>query len=182
MMKTENAFEIEVQDYSVHLLAHEDLQALQTLYEKCRDFMLLVDGHPAGENAAEEEFQDVPPGKSAADHFMFGIVDRSNALAGLLDVVRAYPEEATWWIGLLLLAPEIRSQGIGEKVLEGFADYVRTGGGKALMLGVVKENEGAYRFWSRMGFELVRETEPRQYGDKIHTVRVMRHDLKRRSL
>src|SRR5512135_1009182 len=112
-MNPEIAFDIKAQGFSVHILVHEDLPALQVLYEKCQDYMLLVDGHPAGENAAEEEFGDVPPGKTAEDHFMFGIFGPLNELAGLLDVARDYPQECTWWIGLLLLAPELRSQGIG---------------------------------------------------------------------
>lgn len=176
-MKIETAFDIELQDYSVHRLLHEDINTIQTLYEKCLDYMLLVDGHPAGKNAAEEEFQTMPPGRSADDKFMLGIVDPLNELIGVLDVVRGYPDEGTWWIGLLLLVPAIRSQGIGKKVLEGFTEYVKASGGKAIMLGVVEENERAYRFWSKMGFAFIRETEPTKFGNKTQTVRIMRCKL-----
>ncbi len=173
-MIKEPAFVVELQGYSVHRLLHEDIGAIQVLYEKCLDYMLLVDGHPAGENAAEEEFQDMPPGKSLDDKCLCGIVGPQNELVGLLDAVRWYPDETTWWIGLLLLVPDVRSQGIGKKVLEGFVKYVEANGGKAVMLGVVEENERAYLFWSRMGFEFIRRTEPRQFGNKTQTVSVMR--------
>ena len=164
-------------DYSVHRLMLEDIPAIQALYEKCLDFMLLVDGLPAGRKAAKEGFRELPPGKSANDKFIFGIVNPLNELIGVLDVVRWYPDEATWWIGLLLFAPDFRSQGIGKKVLEGFTEYIKASGGKAIMLGVVDENEQAYRFWSNMGFEFVRETEPRQFGNKTQVVRIMRREL-----
>jgi RimJ/RimL family protein N-acetyltransferase len=176
-MKNEIAFDINEQDYSVHLLTREDVKAIQTLYERCVDFMLLVDGRPANENAAEEEFQDLPPGISRDDKFMFGIVNPLNDLIGVLEILRWYPDAITWWIGLLLFAPEIRSQGIGNKVLESLVEYVRASGGKAIMLGVVEENERAYQFWSKMGFELIRETEPRQFGNKTQKVRIMRRKL-----
>jgi ribosomal protein S18 acetylase RimI-like enzyme len=176
-MKTETTFDIGSQDYSVHQLSLEDSGAIQGLYEKCLDYMLLVDGHPAGPNSGEEEFQDVPPGKSFDDHFVFGIVNQQNDLVGLLDVLRWYPDETTWWIGLLLFAPEVRSQGIGEKVLQGFAEYVRGSGAQSIMLGVVEENKLAYKFWSRMGFEFVSKREPQQFGDKTQTVIVMRRSL-----
>jgi len=91
--------------------------------------------------------------------------------------MRRYPDDATWWIGLLLLAPEARSQGLGEKVLRAFVEVVRAGGGRAIMLGVVEDNQQAYKFWARMGFELVRQTEPRQFGNKTQTVSVMRQSL-----
>ena len=177
-MKNEIAFDVEEQDYSVHLLTYEDVKAIQTLYEKCVDYMLLVDGHPAGKNAAEEEFQDLPPGRSVDDKFMFGIVNPLNELIGVLDVMRWYPDEVTWWIGLLLLVPEIRSQGIGERVLKGFTEYVKANKGKAIMLGVVEDNERAYQFWSKMGFEFFRETEPKPFGNKTQTVRIMRQKLR----
>jgi len=108
---------------------------------------------------------------------MFGIIDPLKELVGVLDVLHGYPDEVTWWIGLLLFAPDIRSQGIGKAVLEGFTEYVKPSGGQAIMLGVVEENERAYRFWSKMGFELIQETEPRQFGNKTHTIRIMRRKL-----
>ena len=176
-MKTETVFNIDLPAYSVHQLLPEDSGAIQGIWEKCLDYMLLVDGHPASPNAGEEEFHDLPPGKSADDKFVFGIVNQQNDLIGLLDVVRWYPDETTWWIGLLVLTPEVRSQGIGQKIVQGFAEYVRASGGRMIMLGVVDENRLAYRFWNRMGFELHRKTEPRQFGDKTHTVNVMRQTL-----
>jgi GNAT superfamily N-acetyltransferase len=176
-MEIDIAFNIDVQDYSVHQLMREDVKAIQLLYEKCLDFLLLVDGHPPGKNAAEEEFQNIPPGRSEDDKFIFGIVDPLNELIGVLDVISCYPNEATWWIGLLLLVPNFRSQDIGKKVIKGFIEYVKVSGGKAIMLGVVEENEHAFRFWSKMGFEFIRETEPKQFGNKTHAVRIMRQKL-----
>ena len=176
-MKNETAFAVESRDYSVHLLSLEDVKAIQALYDECVDYMLLVDGHPAGDHAAEEEFQNLPPGKTLDDRFMFGIVDTVNELVGVLDVLRGYPDEGTWWICLLLLAPDFRSQGIGGKVLQGLTEHIKASGGKAIMLGVVEENERAYHFWFKMGFEFVRETEPEQFGNKTQIVRVMRKNL-----
>ena len=61
--------------------------------------------------------------------------------------------------------------------MQGLAEYARAGGGQAIMLGVVEENILAHNFWKRMGFEFVRRTEPRQFGDKTQTVTVMRRVL-----
>ena len=75
-MISEPAFEIGVENYSIHRLLPEDSGPIQVLFENCLDFMLLVDGRPAGNNAAEETFQDLPPGKSLQDKFVFGIIDQ----------------------------------------------------------------------------------------------------------
>jgi len=170
-------YNIDLQDYSVRRLSREDRHAIQTLFEECLDYMLLVDGHPAGPQAAEEILYSAPPGLSTEDKFVAGVFNQQGELVGLLDAVRRYPDETTWWIGLLLFAPEARAQGIGQKVVQSFAEYTRASGGQAIMLGVVEENERAYSFWSRMGFELVRKTEPRQFGNKTHRVNIMRRNL-----
>jgi ribosomal protein S18 acetylase RimI-like enzyme len=176
-MKTDHAFEINVQAYSVKRLSLEDIKAVQALCGKCLDYMLLVDGRPADPNEVEREFQEVPPGNQPEDKFVFGVMNGQNELVGMLDVVRSYPEQKVWWIGLLLFLPEVRSQGIGRMVLEGFAEYVQVNGGQAIMLGVVEENDRAYQFWSRAGFEFIRVTEPRQFGNKAQTVSIMRRNF-----
>jgi len=166
-----------LQAYSVHRLSLEDIGAIQGLFEKCLDYMLLVDGRAADPDTVAEEFQSVPPEKSYADKFVFGIVNLQNDLAGLLDTLRGYPDETTWWIDTRLLVPEIRSQGLSQMVVQGFAEYVRASGGQAIMLGVVEENERAGKFWNRVGFEFVRKTEPQQFGNKTQTVSIMRRTL-----
>ncbi len=177
-MKTETVFDTGLQAYSVRPLSLQDIEAIQELFEKCLDYMLLVDGHAADPNAIEEDvFQFTPPGKSLDDKFVFGILNQQNDLVGLLEGLRQYPDETTWWIGLLLFVPEARSQGLGQVVVQGFAEYVRANGGQAIMLGVIEDNERAYKFWNRMGFEFVRKTEPRSFGNKTQTVSIMRRTL-----
>jgi GNAT superfamily N-acetyltransferase len=173
-LKAEPVIDIGIQGCSIRPLSPVDSPVIQHLYDQCLDYMLLVDGHPAGPNAGEEEFKDVPPGKSPKDKYIFGIFDQSDQLLGLLDALRGYPDETTWWIGLLLLLPEARTKGLGRLVVQGFTEYVWAKGGKAIMLGVVEENERAFQFWTRLGFEVVHRTEPRQFGNKMQTVNIMR--------
>ncbi len=170
-------FDLGLPDYTVRLLAPPDAPAIQRLYEQCLDYCLLVDGHPPSPGAAVEDFSSAPPGKSLADKFLFGVVGPLGELAGLLDCVRGYPDETTWWIGLLLFAPEARDHGLGAATVRGFLSYAQTHGAQALMLGVVDENTRAYGFWTRQGFQLVRTTEPRQFDLKTHAVHVMRRAL-----
>lgn len=176
-MGVETIFEIGSPDYAVRWLSLEDTTALQELFDKCLDYLLLVDGQGPAAHAAEEEFRSVPDGRSPDDKFLLGIVNQRANLIGFLEGLRHHPDEKTWWIGLLLLAPEIRGQGIGHKVVQGFCRYARMRGCQAIMLGVVDDNERAYEFWKRLGFELLHKTEPRRFGNKSHAVRVMRRML-----
>ena len=176
-MKIKPAFTINNPAYSIRQLSLENLGSIQVLFEKCLDYMLLVDGHPASPEGVEKDFLSTPPGKSLDDKYVFGIETKEKELVGLLDAMRGYPDATTWWIGLLIFLPEARSQGLGGAVLRGFEDFVQTSGGQAIMLGVVEENERAYRFWERGGFKLVLQTEPQKFGNKTQKVNIMRRAL-----
>lgn len=176
-MINDQSFQIDDQEFHVRKLESEHLQSLQHLCERCADFVDLVEGTEVSPGAAEELFQDMPPGKSLSDKFLFGIFEREGEIVGVLEGMRHYPDESTWWIGLLMLAPEVRSRGLGRKVVDGFHDYVCSEGGMCIMLGVVEENLAAYKFWQQQGFTLVRQTEPRTFGKKVQSVYVMQRDI-----
>jgi ribosomal protein S18 acetylase RimI-like enzyme len=173
-MEDEQDFHIWDPRYSVYRLKPEHSQTLQRLFEQCADFNMIVHGEDVSPTAAQEIFQEVPPGRSIDDKFLFGIKDRKGELIGMVEGLIDYPDDRDWWIGLMLLAPGWRGQGLGRMIVEGFSEYVRSNQGKSIMLGVVDENQRAYSFWQQAGFKFVRETEPRKFSRKIHTVYVMR--------
>jgi ribosomal protein S18 acetylase RimI-like enzyme len=176
-MKPNPDFDPDLEGAAVRRLSFGEIEAIHKLLDDCLDYMLLVDGHAADIKSTEEDFLFVPDGKSPEDKFVYGIFDPQNALVGLLDTLHGYPDESTWWISLLLLAPQVRSQELGQKLVEAFAEYAYASGAQALMLGVVEDNERAYKFWSKMGFEFVRQTEPQQFGEKTQRVSVMQKEL-----
>jgi ribosomal protein S18 acetylase RimI-like enzyme len=172
------AFRIGHPDYFVRELRQpEDVESLQRLFERCADFVMIVEGQGGSPSAAQETFEDMPPGRLVDDKFVYGLLDGSGNIVGVLEGMRHYPDEATRWIGLFLLSPGVRGHGLGRKVVEGFFDYVRRNHGRSIMLGVVEENQAAYEFWQRLGFETVRKTEPRPFGKKTQPVYVMRKVL-----
>jgi ribosomal protein S18 acetylase RimI-like enzyme len=164
-------------EYLIGRLKPEHTEALQRLLEQCADYAMLVEGEAVSPSAAQDLFNEAPPGRSLSDKFLYGVWDRKGNIVGVLEGMRHYPDETTWWIGLLLLAPQARGCGLGRKLVEGFTETVRSEQGGAVMLGVVEDNQAAYRFWLKLGFEPVRQTEPRPFGKKVQTVHVMRRNL-----
>jgi ribosomal protein S18 acetylase RimI-like enzyme len=176
-MNNTQSFQIDDPNYSISSLQHEHTEILQALCERCADYTLIVEGETVSPNAARELLQDTPPGRSPDDKFVYGILDKQGDVVGVLEGMRNYPEENIWWIGLLMLTPETRGCGIGRKVVQSFFEYVRSQQGTAVMLGVVEENRSAYKFWQQVGFELVRQTEPRLFGKKTQVVYVMKKQV-----
>ncbi len=177
MMDHQAALPCVIPGYSIRWLTPRDGPLLQRLFDRCPDYAEIVEGAPVSPTAAEELFQSLPPGGSFSDKMVIGIFDRLGEPVGVLDGVRHYPEENIWWIGLLLLAPEARNQGIGRQVAEAFINNARANGGKVLMLGVVEDNWRAFQFWSQNGFGLARKTEPRAFGKKTQAVFVLRREI-----
>ncbi len=176
-MNDPSAFRIHLPGFTSRSLTPDDAPNLQRLLESCADYTEIVDGTVVSPTAAEELLQSLPPGKSFNEKLVAGIFNRADEMGGVLDAVAGYPEENTWWIGLLLLAPAIRQRGVGQRIVQEFVAFVRTRGGRAVMLGVVEDNQRACRFWSRNGFNLVRKSEPRAFGKKIQSVFIMERKI-----
>jgi ribosomal protein S18 acetylase RimI-like enzyme len=99
-------------------------------------------------------------------------------LAGVLDAVRDYPAPGDWWLGLLLLAPAQRNQGLGQRVYQAFEHWAGENGARCIYLGVLAENTDAYRFWQKAGFELVERRPAQHFGQVEHVVITMRKEAR----
>src|SRR5262249_18419633 len=102
--------------FHVVLLDESRIDLLQDLYARCSDFIRLVTGHAPRPTDARDLLRDLPPGKSSEDKYVLGFTQNSGLLVGVLDVVQGYPDPVTWYIGLLMLDPQERGQGLGEKI------------------------------------------------------------------
>jgi RimJ/RimL family protein N-acetyltransferase len=172
-MNNSVSFALNRPGYLAKLLEKENAEMLQSLYEQCTEFALLIDGQPPSPTSAREEFDSVPDGKTTQDKYIFGLFDPQNNLIGMLESIRHYPDARTWWLGLMMLSPDHRGQRLGTGFYQAFEDWVSVQEIKQVSLSVVEANEQGLKFWQSLGFEVIRKTEPRQFGNKTHAVYVM---------
>ncbi len=137
----------------------------------------MTDGQPPLPTAASDEFVCVPEGKTTEDKYMFGLFDARNVLLGLIESIRHYPDDQTWWLGLMMLDSQQRGQGIGSYFYKAFERWVSMHDVRQISLSVIEANEQGLRFWKKMGFEMVRKTPPKQFVNKTHTLYVMSRTL-----
>ena len=155
---------------------------LQRLFDQCADFTLLVEGEGVSPDAAQEFFQSVPPGKLIRDKFLYGFLDRKGVIVGVLEGMRNYPDDKTWWVGLLLLVPTSPPAWLGPKdngclfgicaCTPGHSHYARGGG----------REPGCLSFLAGIGVRVVASDQPRTFGRKIQKVYVMRRELTQKDL
>ena len=163
--------------YETALIQPENTRELQTLMEKCADYSLMVDGHPPDPSVAAALLADCPPGKTLADKFVIGFSIENKGMIGVLDTVRDYPTERDWWLGLLVLDPVYRNRGLGRQIVQTFESWVGQQGARRIFLGVVEENDKAYQFWLKLGFEVIERQSGRQFGNLTHEVLIMVRNL-----
>ncbi|WP_426750692.1 GNAT family N-acetyltransferase [Myxococcus sp. Y35] len=159
-------------DLTATRIPDADVAVFQPLLERCEDFFLRCYGRPARPDEAlqlpAERPREVPPEKG----HQLALWTPEGQLVGILEGVSDFPVPEAWYLGLMLLAPEVRGQRRGEAVLRAYEDWMRGQGARLLRLGVAEPNPSALRFWTRMGFQEEQWVGPRKEG--LLTYRVLR--------
>lgn len=158
-------------------LDEKDTAALQALCEACADYHILLEGRPARPDEAQHQMAELPPGKTLTDKFFFGLFTPRPRLCGALDLLRDYREPGEWYLGLLLLEPEARGRGLGERVVRAAEDWVRAQGARRMRLACAEQNEGGRRFWERQGYRVEKRFPPRRMGNKETVLLELRREL-----
>jgi len=143
---------------------------LQRLLELCGDYYELVEGRPAGPNAASEELTDGPSERVPHDLFCFGISSSQDTLIGAIGTLRNHRRPNQWYLGLLLLAPNARGRGLGASSYRAFERWVIGQGADSILLAAVAANSRAARFWQTQGFGWPRSYPERTIGLRRHVL------------
>ena len=86
-------------------------------------------------------------------------------------------ERGEWMVGLVLLAPEARGQGLGKGIHAFLCEQVRRQDGRKLLIGVVESNRRAMRFWQSAGYrEVARVRQATEQAGQ--TIIVMQHEIR----
>ena len=140
-----------IEGTDVALISGSAVDELQVLLERAADFELLVTGTPPGPHAAEDLLIEVPDGHPMRDKLVIGVWTE-RGLTAAVDVLRHFPEEHAWYLGLLLVAPDSRGDGLGAQIVAGIVEWVRRNGGHSIRLVVQDQNPRAASFWEAQDF------------------------------
>jgi ribosomal protein S18 acetylase RimI-like enzyme len=154
------------------------MHALQAVLEAAPTYYLTVTGIPPGNAEAQSTFTALPPGKTYADKFVWGLYAGASMI-GCADVIRGYPAREAAVIGLLLVAQAWQRRGLGrafavllEDVIGAWPEIER------LRLGVAATNTAAAAFWHALGYRETGEVKPAPPGF-VAALHVMEKPLRR---
>ena len=130
----------------------DDEAAVQTLFEADPNYFKIVEGAPAGPTEFQNTITELAPGKSYEDKFVFCVLNPDENIVAVVDILRDYPEEGIWFVGLVFVARTERGQGLGSRLVEAICTHIPKQGGHAARIAVADKNIDAMRFWERAGF------------------------------
>lgn len=174
------AVEFDLRDvaFETRPLSDEDTVELQSLLERCSDYFELVLNRPTGPADSLGVFYAGPEeGTDPKNKLLLGIeIPGVSNLVGVFDAFYDYPDEGIWYIGLILIAPDVRGSGLGDRIIETFARQAQRAGARELQINVVEQNARAYAFWLRHGFVEMRRWRQR-FGERDSVFIRMRRTL-----
>ena len=93
----------------------------------------------------------LPPGKSLSDKYYVGYF-RNDELIAVMDLIAAYPNERTAFIGFFMTDTSVQNKGTGSELIAEACSFLRETGFTSVRLGWVKGNPQAEHFWHKCGF------------------------------
>ncbi len=157
--------------YLVRRLEKEDLSNILSLcsgnglfYQYCPPFVT--------EQGIISDMKALPPKKTLSDKYYLGYFDGEKLIA-VMDLIAAFPDEKTAFIGFFMTDISVQNAGIGSGIISELCSYLPKAGYTSIRLGWVKGNPQAEHFWHKNGFTETGVT----YDTDRYTVVVASRDL-----
>lgn len=166
-----------VNGYNISSLCVDNHKIVEKLCEKCSDYYILHNGTLPSQEDIYDIFTALPENKRYKDKFVLGIYKPDNELVGIVDIVKNFPNVGEWMLGLMLIDPKERGNGLGKVVHEALVEWSINLGGKSFRIGVIEDNHTGINFWSSLGYTKIKEVNM-DFVDKSHIVNVMTLQLK----
>lgn len=161
-----------INGYKIKRLCIDNHKVVEELCEKCSDYYVLHDGILPSKEDIVEIFTTIPPNKNYKDKFVLGIYKFDDELVGTIDIVKDYPIDGEWMLGLMLIEPQERGNRLGKIVHEALVRWAKKLGAKSFRIGVIEDNQKGANFWSILGYTKIREVNM-DFTEKTHRVNVM---------
>ncbi|MFN3844855.1 MAG: GNAT family N-acetyltransferase [Paracoccaceae bacterium] len=128
-----------------------DRDKITTLLAEAQDYYLLWKGRAPGADETDALFASSPPGCDPAASHRLGLY-LDDSLSGVAELCFGFPKPDDAYLGLMILAPRVRSRGHGSAFLAHLENLARAAKASDLYLAVLEANPRGAAFWARHGF------------------------------
>ncbi|BDU50420.1 GNAT family N-acetyltransferase [Haliovirga abyssi] len=99
-------------------------------------------------------YPELPKGKRIEDKYLIGIYENKKIIC-IFDILKNFPEDETWMIGLMLLDENLRGKGLATELYNEIERYLIKHSVKKIRIGVLDKNSRGKAFWEKSGFKRV---------------------------
>ena len=142
-------------EWEVRPVTGEDFEAVLAMLERCSDFYDLC-GAPITAESLRQDMAELPP-RCTPEQKHFAALWRDGAPWMVLDLVEGYPRPKTLFVGLFVMDPALRRQGVGRAVMTAVLKAGRRAGFDRSRLACLLNNPVGHAFWEAMGFQDLRQ-------------------------
>lgn len=157
------------------LTQHDNSEDALDLATRAADYAVLEIGHAPDTAYIHDFFTATPPDLGPDCLLHYGVM-QGTAMTGMLAIARGYEYPDDWWIGLMLMDPAFRGQGIGHTIVSDIKARASDANAATIKLAVLTANPRAVKFWKREGFVHHRDA-PALPGSDGHDRVVLKHTL-----
>lgn len=155
--------------YTTRLLGPPDLASLQSLFDRCLDYFEIATGSGAHPDEAQRAFVAGPPSKEVSDKRIVGVF-QDDVLVGVLDALKDWPEDGVWTMGMLLIDPAHRGNGLGTRVLDAYEAWCGSQESRTFRTAVVAHHDRGARFLEGCGYHREGALDNYAAGSRVATI------------
>ena len=137
-----------------YLVQKIDSADVAKVYELCRNNSLYYQYCPpfVSEQSIIDDLNALPPNKDLSDKNYVGYYEEDKLVA-VMDLIMAYPEESTAFIGFFMTDTSVQNNGIGSSIIDELCAVLSRIGVSNIRLGWVNGNPQAEHFWHKNRFK-----------------------------
>ena len=137
----------------VRNLEPEDEKGLLTLFEASDDWFTAATGQPAGPGDVQSLYYSLPEGAAFEDKELL-VITADDQVVGVIDAVLRHPDAGTCSVGLFLVHPAHRRQGLGRLVAAALLEELAARGFGEVSGSVAEGRPPGREFAAGLGFSL----------------------------
>lgn len=153
-----------IEGCKVTILDESHVFDIQNLCERCKEYFILDQGTGPSINVGKEILEALPPQLSQSEKYLLGIYNNEKQITAMVDLLKNYPTMNEWMLGLMLIDPEERGLGLGKVIHESLSNWIKYQNGEKIRIGILDNNHRAIKFWSKIGYVLVKKSELERDG------------------
>ena len=136
--------------WEIRPVAGDDFDAVLAMLERCANFFDLS-GVPITAESLRQDMAELPP-RCVPEQKHYAALWRDGAPWMALDLVEGWPRSKTLFVGLFVMDPALRRQGVGRAVMTALLIAARGAGFDRVRLCCLLNNPVGHAFWQAMGF------------------------------